>query len=55
MRVILIMDSIGYVIDEFREEVLIFNLGILFVLFEIFNCFFVKCVRYWIFVYVVVC
>lgn len=55
MRVISTMDSTEHVTDESREEVLIFNSGILFALSEISNCFLVKCVRYLIPVFAVVC
>lgn len=56
MRVISTMDSTGHVTDESREVVQSdFNSGILYALSEISNCFLVKCVRYWISVFAVVC
>lgn len=53
MRVISTMDSTGHVTDESIYSD--FNSGILFALSEISNCFLVKCVRYWISVFAVVC
>lgn len=58
MRVMSTMDSTGHVTDESREVVLILTQEfclLLLKLSEISNCFLVKCVRYLISVFAVVC